>query len=145
MNLKNIIISGLFAGLAAFLVGSILYMNPFVSDIYSNSNYPCSKSMELFGELGNWLLLMLFGVLFSTIFLAFLYSYTENGLGIKSIWKKGLVFGVLLWLVSNVPTSYYTWLMYTYPDILNLIEMFNGLIERIVAGIVLAVVYDRLK
>ncbi len=146
MNLKKIIISGLVAGLAAFVVGSVLYMNPFVSEIYSQySGYPCSKPMELFGGLGNWLILMLLGGLFSTIFLAFLYSYTEKGIGIKSTWKKGLLFGILLWLVSKVPTSYYTWLMYTYPDILNLIETFNGLIGGIVAGIVLAVVYDKLR
>ncbi len=67
MNLKKIIISGLVAGLAAFLVGSVLYMNPFVSEIYSQySSYPCSKPMALFGGLGNWLILMLLGGLFST-------------------------------------------------------------------------------
>ncbi len=146
MKTKKILISGLVAGLAAFLVGSVLYMNPLVSSIYSQySNYPCSKPMGLFGGLGNWLLLMMVGGLVSTIFLAILYSYTEKGIGIKSAWKKGLLFGVLLWLVSKVPTSYYTWLMYTYPDILNLIETFNGLIGGIVAGVVLAVVYEKLE
>ena len=146
MNIGGVVISGLVAGLAAFLVGNVLYMNPIVSGIYSKySNYPCSKPMDYFGGLGNWLILMLAGGLISTVFLAILYSYTEKGLGIKSTWKKGLFFGVLLWLVYKVPTSYYTWLLYSYPDILNIIETFNGLIGSIVAGVVLAIVYERLN
>ncbi len=84
--------------------------------------------------------------MFSTVFVAALYSYTEKGIGIgiKSTWRKGLFFGVLLWLVSTVPTSFYTWLMYTYPEMLIIIETFNGLIGGVVAGIVLAGVYEKL-
>lgn len=146
MNLKRVLVSGLVAGFAAFIAGSILYMNPAVSNIYlQNSNYACSKPMDLFGGLGNWLLLMLLGGLVSTIFLAVLYSHTEKGIAIKSVWKKGLFFGILLWLVSEVPSSYYFWLMYTYPNTLIIIETINGLIGRIVAGIVMAVVYEKLK
>ena len=146
MRLKKIFISGLIAGLIAFLGGSILYINPLVSGIYSKyGDWPGSKPMDYFGGLGNWLALMLVGGLASTVFLAILYSYTEKGIDIKSTWKKGLFFGLLLWLVSTVPNSYYTWLMYSYPDILNIIEAFNGLVGSIVAGIVLATLYEKLK
>lgn len=146
MNFKTTVISGLVAGLAAFLVGNILYMNPFVSGVYSQySDYPCSKPMDSFGGLGNWLLFMMAGGLVSTVFLAFLYAYTEKGINIKPAWKKGFFFGVLLWLVSKVPASYYTWLMYTYPNVLNAIETFNGLVGGIVAGVVLALVYEKLN
>jgi len=54
-------------------------------------------------------------------------------------------FGILLWLVSKVPASYYMWLMYTYPNTLNMIETVNGLIGSIIAGIVLATAYEKLK
>jgi hypothetical protein len=146
MKLKKIVISGLVAGFAAFMVGNVLYMNPLTSGIYSQySNYPCSKPMDSFGGLGNWLLLMMSMGLLSTVFVAFLYSYTEKGIGIKSTWKKGLFFGILLFFVNKLPTFYYTWLMYSYPDVLNLIETFNGLIGGIVAGIVLAVIYEKIK
>jgi len=136
----------LIAGAAAFLAGSVLYMNPLVSGIYAQySNYPCSKPMGLFGGLGNWLMLMLVGGMATAVFLAFLYSYAEKGIEIKSAWKKGLFFGILLWLVSKVPASYYMWLMYTYPNTLNMIETVNGLIGSIIAGIVLATAYEKLK
>lgn len=146
MNFKRVLISGLVAGLAAFIVGNILYMNPLVSDIYSQySSPPCSKPMDSFGGLGIWLSLMLLGGLASTVFLAVLYSYTEKGIAIKPIWKKGLFFGFLLWFITKVPASYYGWLMYTYPDILNLIETINGLVGGLVAGVVLAIVYEKIK
>lgn len=146
MKLKRIVLAGLIAGFAAFLIGSVLYMNPLVAGVYSQySDWPGSKSMDSFGGLANWLSLMLLGGLVSTVFLAGLYSYTEKGIPIKPAWKKGLFFGILLWLVTKVPASYYTWLMYTYPDILNLIETINSLVGSIVAGVVLAVLYERLK
>jgi len=59
----------LIAGAAAFLAGSVLYMNPLVSGIYAQySNYPCSKPMGLFGGLGNWLMLMLVGGMATAVF-----------------------------------------------------------------------------
>ena len=145
--MRRIVVSGVVAGLAAFIVGSLLYMNPLVSGIYEQygKTYACSKPMESFGGVGTWLFLMLLGGLISTIFLAVLYSYTEKAIPIKSAWKKGVFFGLLLWFVSKLPTSYYTWLMYTYPDVLNWIETFNGLIGGIAAGIVLAVVYEKFR
>jgi len=146
MNMKKISISGLLAGLASFLVGSFLYMNPLVSGIYAeHGNWVGSKPMESFGGITNWMILMLIGGLISTVFVAFLYSYTEKGIGIKSTWKKGLFFGFLLWLVYKVPSSYYIWLMYSIPNILNVIETINGLVGSIVAGIVMAILFERIK
>jgi len=145
MNWKKIILSGLIAGLAAFLVGNILYMNPFVAGAYADQGNTCSKSMDLFGGLGNWLLLMFAGGFVSTIFVAVLYSYTETGIKLKPVWKKGLLFGFLLWLVSTLSTSYDTWLLHSYPDMLIIIETFNGLIGGLVTGVVLAIAYERIK
>nr|QBM01358.1 hypothetical protein [uncultured archaeon] len=146
MKTKKIIVSGLIAGIVAFIVGSLLYMNPLVSGVYAQySNYPCSKPMDVFGGLINWLFLMLIGGVVSAVFMAFLYAFTEKGIDIKPAWKKGLLFGFLLFLVNKLPTSYYSWLMYTYPNVLNVIETFNGLIGGLVGGVTLAVVYAKLK
>lgn len=146
MNFKKIIVCGSVAGLAGFMVGSILYMNPLISAIYSSTNASaCSKSMELFGGTGNWLFLMLLGGIISTIFVAVLYSYTEKAFGTMQAWKKGALFGIILWLVAKLPNSYYIWLLYNYPDIMNIIETFNGLVGAIVTGIVLAYLYEKIK
>lgn len=146
MNLKKIILSGLAAGLIAFLVGNVLYMNPLVSGIYAGAGaYYCAKPMDSFGWLGNWFLLMMAGGLVSAVFLAFLYSYTEKGIRITPVWKKGAAFGILMWLVSALPASYNTWLLHTYPDILVIVETINGLIGGIVAGVVLAILYEKIN
>jgi len=146
MNIKKIIICGIIAGLVGFIVGCILYMNPLVSAVYASTNASaCSKSIELFGGVGNWLFLMLLGGIVSTVFVAVLYSYTEKAFGTLATWKKGALFGVLLWFVSKLPASYYTWLLYNYPDIMIIIETFNGLIGGIVTGVVLAVLYEKIK
>jgi len=146
MELKKIIFAGLVAGAASFFVGSILYMNPLVSGLYASFGHsPCSKPMDVFGGVGGFLSLMFAGGLVSAIFLSALYSYTEKSLGIASVWKRGLFFGFLLWLVSKLPASYYSWLLYNYPTTLNLIEAFNGLIGGLVAGVVLALMFERLE
>lgn len=146
METKRIALSGLGAGFASFIVGNALYMNPWVADLYAKySPLGCPKSMELFGGTGNWLALMMIGGLVSAVLLALLYSYTERGINMKPLWKKGALFGALFWLVSTLPASYDTWLLHSYPDILIIVETINGLAGSLVAGIVIAVLYGRIK
>ncbi|NOQ37914.1 DUF1761 family protein [archaeon] len=146
-NLKKALIAGFIAGVAAFVIGSLLYMNPLISGIYEeHGDWPGLRPMDsLGGGLAGWMALMLAGGIVSTMIVAVFYAYVEKAIQIDTVWKKGAVFGVFLWLVSTLPNAYYTWLMYTYPVALNLIEVFNGFVGAIVAGIVIAVVYDRRK
>jgi len=146
MNWKKIILSGLVAGLAAFIVGNLLYLNPLTTEMYAKYGPSmCSKSMDLFGGVGPWLGLMFIGGFVSTIFLAILYSYTEKGINIKPAWKKGLLFGFLFWLVGTLSTTYDTWLLHSYPDAIIFVELINGLIGGLVAGVVLAIAWERTR
>ena len=147
VDLKQALIAGFIAGVAAFVVGSLLYMNPLTSGIYEqHGDWPGLRPMDsLGGGLIGWMALMLAGGIVSTMIVAIFYAYVEKAIFIETVWKKGAVFGIFLWLVSTLPNAYYTWLMYTYPVALNLIELFNGLAGAIVAGIVIAVVYDKRK
>ena len=133
------------AGLVSFIVGNILYLNPWVSAIYAANPWVGASDMMQFGSLMNWLLVMGLGGIVATIFLAALYAYTEKGLPVKSVWQKGLCFGLLLWLVSTLPLAFNTWLLMTYPVILITIEVINGLIGGLVAGVTLAIVYNKFK
>lgn len=146
MNFKKIIIAGLIAGIVSFIVGSILYMNPWVSDIYAQyGTWPGTKSMDEFGGLGNWMLLMFAGGLVAAVFIAVLYSYTEKGIKIKAAWKKGALYGFIFWLATAPQYHFNIWLMYQIPDIINYIELFNGLIGSLALGITLALVYEKIK
>jgi len=146
MNIKKIVLVGLIAEAAAFLVGNILYLNPWASSMFSAASAAyCSKPMEPFGGVMPWLMLMFLGGIVSSILLTLLYSYTEKGLAIKPGWRKGLLFGLLFWLVSGLPSAYNTWLLHSFPDAIILLEAFNGLAGVLMAGAVIGLVYDKLK
>ena len=105
MNWKKIIIAGLLAAVMSFAAGSVLYMNPWVSDIYAqHGTWPGAKSMDEFGGLGNWMFLMLLGSLAAGVFIAILYSYTENKAGME----KGCIlrFSFLACYRSTEPLQY---------------------------------------
>jgi hypothetical protein len=144
--MKRIALSGLAAGLVGFIVGSIFYMNPLVMDIYSqHADWPGAKSPECFGGMGPWLLLMLIGALVGTMLIAVLYSYTEKGIKLKPEWKKGALFGFLIWLAFSLPVLYATWLMYAVPEVLLVMNIFGDLFSSLATGITLAVVYRKVK
>ena len=146
MDFKKIIIAGLAAGIVSFIVGTILYMNPLVADLYAqHGNWPGAKPMDDFGGLGNWMLLMFAGGLVAAVLIGVLYSYTEKAIKIKEAWKKGALFGFLFWLATAPQYHYNVWLMYKVADVINGIELFNSLIASIALGITLAIVYEKLK
>lgn len=143
MDLKKIILVGIIAEIAAFIVGNLLYLNPMSASIYASAagSY-CAKSMEPFAP---WLLMMLVGGIISTIFLTALYSFTEKGINKKPGWKKGLFFGALFWIAAGLPSAYNTWLLHSYPDAMIMLEAFNGLIGALTAGIVMGFTYEKIK
>lgn len=144
MNWKRVLVSGIVAGILGFLFSSILYMNPFVADLYAQYEWGGSKSIEVFGGMGNWLFLMMLGGIFGAVFMAAIYSYAEKAIGFKDAWKKGALFGVLIWLMATVPSLFNMWLMYTYPETLLMVEAVNGLIGGMFMGMVLAVAYEKI-
>jgi hypothetical protein len=136
----KVIVSGLVVGIVSFLINIALSINPLFLGIYSEyANLYVLKPIENFD---NWLFTLV-GSLFTTLFLAVLYSYTEKGFGTKSSWKKGLFFGFLVWLVFRIPVSYYLWLTFDYPYIPNIIGTFNVFINNIFTGILLAILYKK--
>lgn len=141
MNIGKAILAGLIAGIIAYLVGSALYMNPLTAGIYNQyQNLAGMRQPEFFGGLGNFLLLMaLGGIVFTTIAAVF-YALIHKSIPGKVI-TRGVIFGLFWWLLQTVPSGYYTWLLRDYPNILIGIELFNGLISSLTAGILIAVIY----
>lgn len=143
MNFKKILKAGIIAGIASFIIGNILYMNPLTAGIYSASSAAyCSKDMNLFGGIVPWIGLMFIGGMLSAIVLAIIYSLAEKEIPGNAL-KKGILFGSLFWLASGLPNAYYTWLLHSYPDAMILIEAVNGLIGTLVVGIVIAIIFER--
>lgn len=146
MNLKKIILTGLVSGLIAFIVGSILYLNPLVMGYYDeHGEWPGAKTPEMFGGMESWLLLMAVGMIVLTVFTVLLYSYVEKAIDFTPTCKKGAFFGLLLWLTYSIPSTYYTWLMSMYPDILLMIDLAISLPSNIIIGIVIAKLYEKIE
>lgn len=144
--MKRILLAGLASGVVSFVVGTVLYMIPGVADLYAASTDTyCAKSMDVFGGLLPWLFLMFLSGVFTTIFLAVLYSYAEKGIPVKGAWRKGLLFGLLIWFIFTLPAAFNTWLLHNYPDEIVAVEAFNGLAGGLAAGLTLAVVYEKVK
>ena len=135
MRIKRIITSGLIGGFTRFLIGSILYVSPWVPRLYQEyENLFAYGSMNYLGSTGTWPSFILIGDWLSAILMAILYSYTRKGLGKISKWKRGVFFGFLFWLVFNVPTSYHGWLLYDYPNMPDIIEILSGLMINIASS-----------
>jgi len=146
MGLREVAISGLVAGVVAFILSIAYFMSPFVSDFSAQyAGWTGYKGMESFGGYNNWLIFLLLGNIITLFFAAVLYSYTEAGIDVENIWKKGAFFGFLVFLVSSVPTAYFKWLLYSYSDVLNMVDIVGMLINGVVSGIVLAIVYEKLS
>lgn len=144
-GVKRILVSGGIAGIAAFLFGSILWMNPFVSSVYAKyGQWPGAKPVAEFGNLMNWMALMLLGSIASWVFMAVVWHYIEKGIPEKVVWERGAMFGTLMWFTVTVPHAWNTWLMYRVPGMILFTDTTLGFINSVLSGIVLASVYAKL-
>jgi hypothetical protein len=145
MKLRPVLVSGLVAGLAIFLTSSVLHIAIWVLGVSPRLNMsPSSDPAGVFGQ-GYWWVVLLVGGLVFTVTLALLYSYAEKSIGMRSAWRKGFIFGGLSWLISRAPATYYGWLMLNYPNVASIMDTMNGIVSSIVSGVVLAIVFERMK
>ena len=94
--------------------------------------------MEYFGGLGNWLLLTFIFGFFLTIFFIILYIILYKCLPGNNWLKKGLFFGIIIAIIKAVPEAFNQWMIFIYPNILILIQLFNTVLGLILFGIYLA-------
>jgi len=143
MKIKRIITSGLIAGSTRFLIGSILYLSPWVPELYQEyeRNLGYRYLNNLIGP-GTWLGIILIVDWVLAIFMAILYSYARKGLSGFSKWTRGILFGFSVWLIANVPASYHAWLIYEYPNMPNTIDIFDVFLINIISAVVLVIVYE---
>jgi hypothetical protein len=144
-NAKRVLIAGIAAGIVSFIVSTALFFMPFVSEVYNAFPTEGAKEMVLFGSSLNWLIVMLLGSLALTVFVAALYAYAEKGLPAKTVYSKGLCFGLLLWLVTILPDTFSTFMVRVYPTPLITMEAGIGLISSLITGLALAIVYNKFK
>ncbi len=140
MNVKKGVMAGFFAGIAMVLSGIVVwgitqgYLMPFY-----DTSAAVWKPME---PLNIWLAQMWALTIGEGILYGLVYSVLYGGILGKNV-NKGLKFAMILWLVGTVPGMAITYLSMAVPTPIVASWLFGGLINLLVMGAVLAIVYER--
>lgn len=143
MDIKKGVVAGLLAGIAMVVADMAVWG---VTQGYLMPLYQASaalwKPME---PLSAWLAWYLSHLVADGILFGLVYSVLYDGIPGKNNLNRGLNYGVILWLVGIVPGMAITYLMMAVPTPIIASWLFGGLIDMLVMGAVLAIVYERIK
>jgi uncharacterized membrane protein YagU involved in acid resistance len=133
--MKRIVVGGLLAGLALLVVGFIF--GSLTADLYMMSPGGIFKSPM------NFNLLIIYDFVVGLI-LAYAYSVINTAIP-KSGLQKGLVFGLLIWLVGTVPGLGITYITMNVRNKLIFMWAFQGLIAYLLAGAAIQAVDEKVS
>ena len=135
-NILQIIWAGFLTSVIWFVLGGILYMNPFTAKIYkSHEGHP---GLKKWASTQKYMIIMyLLGALLPALIVAFVWNFLNpvfaGGLALKTFY-----FGLILVGIRIIPRLIDMWIQSTYPNKLLVIELINGTIWGFVAALVLA-------
>ena len=115
------------SGILFGILDGIINANPFAQKLYAVYTPILKKSVNVFAGIGTDLA---YGFLMAAVFLL-LYPSLPGESGIL----KGLSFGVLAWFFRVVMSAASTWMMFDVPVSLIFYNLFTGLGEMLVLGI----------
>jgi len=134
------ILSGITAGIAAtivwFVIGAIVYMNPFVTKIYKKfEDNPSVKNRK---DVKTFIInTFVFSILIQCFLFAFIYLYIKPILP-GTLILNTLFFGLILIAVKIIPRLLDMYVQSKYPNILLIIELINGTIGSFVIAFIFA-------
>jgi len=136
MMWKKGIIAGIAAGVVVLAIGMLL-------GSLLGAEYTATP--QLWKPMtGNWWYYMIVIDLVEGIIYGLVFGIVMNGIPGNG-WKKGLNYGLILWLVGTVPGMLMTYSTMAVPDMIVASWLFGGLISLAIAGPVIAVIYNKLK
>jgi len=132
------IVQGILGGIAAsvvwFVIGAVVYMNPYVGKIYKKYEEAPSvknrKNIKTF--IGNT---FVFSILIQCLLFAFIYLFMKPILPGTLILNM-FYFGIILVAVKIIPRFFDMWVQSSYPTPLLTIEIINGTIGSFVIALV---------
>lgn len=136
INWKKGITAGIVAGIVILIVGLALgYLLP----VDYTSTPQLWKPMT-----GDWWYNMaaidiVEGIIYAVVFTLLFDSIPGKG------WKKGLNYGLILWVVATIPGMLMTYFTMTVPDSIVASWVIGDLITLAIAGITISTVYNKIK
>lgn len=121
----EITFAGFVASLAWIIIAVVLYMNPYVANIY---HYQMSSpALKKWKNIPSFLMFQYIGMLLQSVLWAFVYYFVKPVLP-PGIIMKIFLFGFIIFAVKIIPKLYELWEQSTYPDDLLVIEFINNTI-----------------
>jgi len=133
MEWKKGVISGIIAGIAMLLIGSVFMMIPGVTQWYSVTFPEMSSRMAMS--------IMMAGIVLIGIFMGLVYSVINSAIPGEGA-RKGVNYGIMVWLLAGL--MWPIMMMGFAPAYLWITELINGLITYSIAGAVIAIIYKKL-
>jgi hypothetical protein len=130
MNWKRFFV----AGLVTYVV--IQAMDFVINEVFMKNANESLKSLWRPNMMSRVWVMYVVGVLVALLF-TYIFVKGREGKGIA----EGVRYGIIIWLFVNVPMSVSMWVMLPIPYIIVLRWMLFGLLEMLVAGILVAVIY----
>lgn len=131
-NIMRIILGGIGASVAWFIIGGALYMNPIIGGLYKEAEK--SPGVKKWNSIPKYLAIMYLGLLAQCILFAFVFAFIRPQLPANPI-IEAIAFGIVLLFVKNFPKFFDMWIQTTYPKKLLVVEIVNGTILGIIIGL----------
>ena len=132
------IIGAVTATIVWFIVGAIVYMNPFVGKIYKKYEYdPSVKNRK---DVKTFIInTFVYSVLIQCFIFAFVYLFIKPILP-GTLVMNALYFGIILIAVKIIPRLFDMYVQSKYPKTLLIIEFINGSIGSFIIAFVFALI-----
>lgn len=130
----NILLAGLVASIAWFIIAGALYMNPFVAKMSKRAKTSAVRPM---GGKKEMLSMYLLGCLLPSILFAFVFVFIRPAMQ-GTFWMDTILFGLILFAIKIIPRMLDMGLLSTYPRKLLAVDLVNGTIASFVIAAALS-------
>lgn len=143
INFKKVIIAGLAIDTISFVIFPLFFSKPlfgWVFQLEPTNVWKWTPAIPFTSMPASYLLFFILANTSLAIFIAFLYAVLYKsipGMGVK----KGLMFGLLLSPIGVLIPMFSIWAMFRVPGVTVIIFTIEQLIEILVYGLVIALIY----
>lgn len=133
MNWKRFLV----ASLVVFV--AVQAMEALINGVFMKAAYDSLSSLWRPDMMSKMWVMYIIGVLVALLF-TYIFIKGREGKGIS----EGVRFGILIWLFVSVPMNHAMWVLLPIPYVMIIRWMLFSLLEMLIAGILVAVIYKPL-
>ena len=132
---RNLIYAGIVASIIRYVINSGF-------GFYTKDLYDMTSGLWRAMPTPSWMQSVILATIVISFLTVFVYAVVNKALGKKAqIGRKGLKFGILSWLLRDIPGTILTYVFIPIPFVLIAIWIGSGLIISLINGLVIAKIY----